>query len=257
MPPRFSWATSSRQGLAGSCSSTMSTSSRPASESAYGQRSWTDATRRAFWVAERTEALQPSEDLGSRHSRDEGLRGLREPRDRMARRPRPKELQGPLSALSESAAREWRSTSPPARPIPDHSRQHSTPGVDSLEWAERLNEAISEESRVALKDLAEASPRYARWVRSRLAQDHDTPRQYLITLRALEILIERDRRKAQLPFEYEELPAEDLESRDDSAVRNAAELFLARGALIPILLWPRVRGQPCLPQHRAVPAPRR
>jgi len=97
-------------------------------------------------------------------------------------------------------------------------------GLDSLENAERVRKAI-EIVRARVDALGRAQPRYREWIRSRAAQE-GSPWEILVGLRTLEILIERDRRKRQMSFDFE-LPAEDLEQRDGSAVRNAAELFLA------------------------------
>ncbi|MFH1981318.1 MAG: hypothetical protein ABIL58_05720 [Pseudomonadota bacterium] len=73
--------------------------------------------------------------------------------------------------------------------------------------------------------------KYREWVRSR-AEFDGTLREKLVAWRTLEILIERDRRKSQLTFDFD-LPSEMLEEREDSSVRAAAGLFVATEFSIP------------------------
>src|SRR5262249_48202004 len=75
--------------------------------------------------------------------------------------------------------------------------------------------------------LAEKKPQYAEWVRARSGIS-GTAREQLISWRALEILIERHTRRRQLELGLEPLSRDELEDKDGSDVRGAAELFLRR-----------------------------
>ena len=73
--------------------------------------------------------------------------------------------------------------------------------------------------------------RYAAWIGER-ERMQGTPRQLAIAWRMLEILIEREERKSQSSFEFA-LDVQDLEAKDDSSLRTAAELFLSGEFKLP------------------------
>ena len=75
--------------------------------------------------------------------------------------------------------------------------------------------------------------RYEEWIRS--AETHrGTARERAIVWRSIEILIERDKRRAQqLAFDFLPLPSTDVEERKLSTVRSAAEQLLAQEFDIP------------------------
>jgi hypothetical protein len=87
-----------------------------------------------------------------------------------------------------------------------------------------------------VRKVAGQDTRYREWVRARDEIDGD-PREMLVGWRSLEILIARQRRKTQLSFELP-LGLDELEDRDDSGVRAAAELFLAEEFSFPYYYGP-------------------
>ena len=75
--------------------------------------------------------------------------------------------------------------------------------------------------------------RFEDWIAAR-EQAEGTPRERAVGWRALEILIEREMRKAQRSlFDDEALDEGQLKQKDDSSVKQAAELFLAREYRLP------------------------
>jgi hypothetical protein len=73
--------------------------------------------------------------------------------------------------------------------------------------------------------------RYAAWIAER-EQMQGTTRQVVVAWRMLEILIEREERKNQKSFDFA-FEAQELQAKDDSSLRTAAELFLADEFRIP------------------------
>jgi len=95
--------------------------------------------------------------------------------------------------------------------------------MDRPEWVEKLQrslEAVS--SRV--KSKVDAESRFEEWVRARESFE-GTLREKLVAWRSVEILIEREKRSRQLSFGFP-LSASELEKKDDSAVKAAAEVCL-------------------------------
>ncbi len=181
--------------------------------------------RTGVWVAERLSALSTDELLapGALESRDyDGIVNLE---DAWARGQGRRSFVSAVVAIAERRA----------RMAADDSDVGSfaaslDPGQDPLEYADRVGSAI-DVVRHRLEEIARTHPRYAEWIRSRSDQE-GSPREVLIGLRSLEILIERDRRKSQMSLDFD-LSSADLEERDSSAVRNAAELFLAAEFKVP------------------------
>jgi hypothetical protein len=104
---------------------------------------------------------------------------------------------------------------------------------DSLEggeWQDRFRMAggrIIERTR----EMAKGKQRYSRWVADR-EELNDTPREMALAWRSLEILIEREERKAQRSLDFP-MQVEELQKRDDSDIRAAAELLLCKEFEIP------------------------
>ncbi|RUL89467.1 ORC-CDC6 family AAA ATPase [Tautonia sociabilis] len=82
-----------------------------------------------------------------------------------------------------------------------------------------------------------ASRRYGGWIDAR-QQAQGTPRERAIGWRSLEVLIERELRRPQKSLFDDLLEEGELEQKDDSSVRNAAELFLAREYGLPYYFGP-------------------
>lgn len=97
--------------------------------------------------------------------------------------------------------------------------------LDSPEWENKYSAAIDVIS-TRVRALAAGSNLFEEWLQSR-EQIHGTTREQAIAWRTLEILIERERRKLNLRFDWA-IPIGELERRDEADVRGAAELFIAR-----------------------------
>jgi hypothetical protein len=107
--------------------------------------------------------------------------------------------------------------------------------LDGTEWQQRFSKAL--DIIVArVRALAGTQSLFQEWVAAREAMD-GTPRERAIAWRTLEILIEREKRKSQRVFDFA-LSADVLEDKDDSAVRAAAELFLAAEFGFPYYFGP-------------------
>ena len=102
--------------------------------------------------------------------------------------------------------------------------------LDGTEWRRKFVDAL-EVVRSRVLTLASTQALFQEWVAERQAME-GTPREQAIAWRALEILIVREKRNAQKAFDFA-LSADVLEDKDDSAVKAAAELFLARECGIP------------------------
>lgn len=98
--------------------------------------------------------------------------------------------------------------------------------LDAEAWQEKIQKALAI-VRARVEGLAKGKSQYTGWVTSR-AEAEGTPREQLIGWRSLEILIERHSRKKQLALVLEPLSRDELEDKDGSDVRGAAELFLSK-----------------------------
>jgi hypothetical protein len=102
--------------------------------------------------------------------------------------------------------------------------------LDALEWQGKLRPAL-DHVRARVESIAVTEPRFREWIASRQILE-STLRERLLAWRSTEILIERERRRSQKSFEFP-LASADLEQKDDSAVRAAAEIFVAREFELP------------------------
>jgi hypothetical protein len=105
--------------------------------------------------------------------------------------------------------------------------QDSLDGTEWQNYFERALDTISER----VRKRASSSKRYKEWIEAKEIFS-GTIRERAIEWRSLEILIERDERKSQQVFDFE-LSLEDLEKKEASAVRSAAEFFIAQDFNIP------------------------
>lgn len=185
--------------------------------------------RTGVWVAERLSALSTDELLapGALESRDHA--GIVNLEDAWTKGQGRRSFVAAVVAIAERRARMAADVAAGASNVGSFAAALD-PGQDLLKYADRVSIAI-DVVRHRVEEIARTHPRYAEWIRSRSDQE-GSPRQVLIGLRSLEILIERDLRKSQMSLDFE-LSAADLEQRDDSAVRNAAELFLAAEFKVP------------------------
>jgi hypothetical protein len=102
--------------------------------------------------------------------------------------------------------------------------------LDDTLWQPKHEQALTiVKDRVKRMDAQRG--RYAAWIAER-EQMQGTPRQLAVAWRMLEILVEREERKSQKAFGFA-FDAGDLQAKDDSSLRTAAELFLADEFKIP------------------------
>lgn len=102
--------------------------------------------------------------------------------------------------------------------------------LDDTFWQPKHEQAVTVvKNRVKRMDAQKG--RYAAWIAER-EQMQGTPRQLAVAWRMLEILVEREERKSQKAFDFA-FDAAELQAKDDSSLRTAAELFLAEEFKIP------------------------
>jgi len=176
----------------------------------------------SVWIAERLEALQAGEvlDVGAIGNRDYGQiinlesfwRNRSKRFETTARDIANRRAQAAADVEIESFEGCLQST------------------LDGAEWAKKLEPALStviDRGRAA----AGTDSRFKEWVGARESLE-GTTREMLLAWRTTEILIEREKRKRQLAFPFP-FSTEDLEKKDDSAARAAAELFLKQEFHLP------------------------
>lgn len=83
-----------------------------------------------------------------------------------------------------------------------------------------------------VKERASGNSKFTAWISERESAS-GTPREQLLGWRTLEILVERELRKAQQTLEFIEYDSSELAQKDSSDVRAAAELFAAREFNLP------------------------
>jgi hypothetical protein len=102
--------------------------------------------------------------------------------------------------------------------------------LEGTRWQDRISPAVNEVAE-RVRSLAGETALYRSWISTR-EKAQGTAMQRLLGWRSLEILIERDKGKAQKAFDFV-LSSEELEEREGSDVGAAAELFLARELKLP------------------------
>jgi hypothetical protein len=175
------------------------------------------------WIAERFEALSTEEMLasGARHGRDYGEVMLLENywrgnikrfenlvlnvADRRAQSAADAEIQSFSSCLQSS--------------------------LDGTEWQAKFESAL-EVVKERVKKLAGNKALFQEWIADR-ERIEGTPSEQVTAWRALEILIEREKRRAQKSLFDAPLTVAALAEKDDSAVRASAILFISREFSFP------------------------
>ncbi|HOD19122.1 MAG TPA: hypothetical protein PLV86_00020 [Candidatus Fermentibacter daniensis] len=178
------------------------------------------------WIAERLEALSREELLanGALEGRDYGeVVNLEDAWEKTKR------FEKAVTGIAERRARMASDVAAGAWAIGSFEASLKS-SLDSAEFEKTLSSAL-ETVQGRVIQLVATHQKYREWVRARTEFD-GTPREKLVAWRALEILIERDRRKSQMTFDFD-LPPETLEAREDSSVRAAADLFVAAEFEIP------------------------
>ena len=97
--------------------------------------------------------------------------------------------------------------------------------LDNLEWDQRFRQFEEAVAR-RVRNRASMDKSYDEWVKH-VETGGGTPRERSVEWRSLEILIERDSRRAQQRLVDLPLSDQDLKEQEGSDVREAAELFLS------------------------------
>lgn len=181
----------------------------------------------AVWIAERYEALSPEEMLASGALDRRDYDGIILLEDYW--RSKAKRFEHLVLNIADRRARSATDTE-----IGSFASSIEV-SLDSAEWQQKHFDAIKVVSSRILS-AAGTDPRYQDWIKSREVEK-GTPWERLIARRVLEILIERERRKSQRTFGFP-LRREDLDEKDDSDVRGAAELFVSREFSLPYYYGP-------------------
>lgn len=173
--------------------------------------------RSTVWLAERFEVLSTQELLapGALSGRDHLVINLE--------REWKKRFESAAKLIAERRARMAAESA--GANAPDAFAATIETDLDGPVWQEKMQAALKV-VRTRVETLAASKPLYSDWVRSRVEVD-GTLRHQLIKWRTLEILIIRHIGKKQM-FLFEPLSTEDLEDKDESDVRAAAELFLSK-----------------------------
>jgi hypothetical protein len=108
--------------------------------------------------------------------------------------------------------------------------------LDGTEWRETFSQAL-EVVINRVRSLAGQKVRFQDWVASR-EKMRGTLRERVVAWRALEILIEREKRKPQRSLFETPFSVEILKEKDDAAVRASAELFISQEFGLPYYFGP-------------------
>lgn len=177
-----------------------------------------------IWISERLEALSPSEILSS---------GVTEGR----------EYTGPVNledywrsshfnrferAVENIANRRIKSAKDIRVSGPFTACLQSS--IENGQWKNNFDEAIEKISNRISKRIS-FTRRYDDWINA-CKRKESSPQGKAIAWRLLEILIERDLHKAQLSFGFM-LPEEDLDKKEVSSIRSAAEYLVSKDANVP------------------------
>ena len=175
-----------------------------------------------IWVAERLEALSHREMLseGALQSRD--YEGIIQLESRWARRPKPyAKFVSQVANLRARRADGFEDRDFFALLAEDDTSDHDSRFEDACREIEMRLKHVNDKGRY--DDWLEAARRYPGGTVERARK-----------WRATEILIDRDRARAQRSFDFELLPEHELDDRGSSSVDHAADLFLRKELDVPI-----------------------
>lgn len=177
----------------------------------------------SVWIAERLEALSPNElfaqgaTTGREYEQQIHL-------EQFWRTGSPKKFEKTLINIADRRAKS-------ARDFPYGSFAGCLQdSLDGVEWQDHFNKAIEVVSN-RIRNMASNTRRYDDWMRAK-EKFEGTPRERAVAWRMLEIIIERERMREQMSFNFA-LPVEQLKDMEDSTVRSAAELFIAQEFKLP------------------------
>jgi len=179
----------------------------------------------SVWLAERFEALEPSELLGMGAIRGRDYQGPLNIEDYWIKNTKKFEkLTGNIADRRAKAARDIQVSSFAAC---------LAESLDGIEWQrgfERAFEQVSERVNLRVGE----SPLYSGWMRAKQEAHYESAQAKALQWRALEILIERDLSRNQRTLEVGvPLPEGDLESLESSALSSAADFFISQEFQMP------------------------
>jgi hypothetical protein len=180
----------------------------------------------AVWLAERLEALVTDELLGSgtQQGRDYDILWIEE--FWRGKRPRFEKLSHNIADRRANASIDVEVGT--LTPLLEAS-------LDATDWTERYEELLAELQQRVTKEMT-GQARFSEWIA--MPELASGPiRERVTTWRMLEILVHRERKKAQQQFDFV-LGTEEFEERSDSQIRAAAELFLAQEHKLPYYFGP-------------------
>ena len=181
------------------------------------------------WIAERFEALSTQEMLSSGAHQGRDYESTVEIESYWRQKP------DRFEKLAMKVA-DRRAVAAPETEI-DSFRSCLQDTLDSPDWDDKFT-SISDIIAARIQDQVHGKPQFQEWIAAR-EEAEGTPRERAIGWRALEILIQRElSRKQKTLFEDAPLEEEELSRRDDSSVKNAAELFLAKEFKLPYYYGP-------------------
>lgn len=185
-----------------------------------------DDAPRHVWLAERLSVLPPSELLspGAPTGRDSVVVLLEE--FWREKRRRAEKL---LLSIADRRSRYARDTDV------HEFGPNLEDSLDDPRWNQTF-ESVARAIEARVREKVAAKPSFNQWLTAQSGAG-DTPRERALAWRTLEILIERELRSSQMSLELP-LSEDDLASKDDSQVKAAAELFLAREAGVPFYFGP-------------------
>ena len=175
------------------------------------------------WIAERLEALTSEEllEVGARHGRD--YSDVAPTLESYWRR-YPQRFERTVLAIADKRVRE-------AQPVEVDSFASCV--QDSIETPDMRTqlEEIASAAELEVRNKWSDTERFREWLDT-TGDAVGTAYERAVAWQTMDILITRENRKAQLTFEFA-LSPEELQKKDDSAVRVAAELFLASRFRLP------------------------
>jgi len=183
-------------------------------------------TNHGVWLAERLEALHYTDllSLGAIRGRDYQVTVIESFwRDRLKR------FEQLVLNIAERRA---------ALAVGGETRSFSSCLEDSLggtEWQDTHEKALQVVKERILHRVSHTN-RYTEWIAERKSLEGPI-RQVVLAWRALEILIEREEGNNQSTFNFA-LTVQDLQTKDDSSLKTAAELFLAAEFKLPFYFGP-------------------
>ena len=176
-----------------------------------------------MWIAERLEALTSEEllELGAKHGRDYGDRALT--LESYWRR-YPTRFERTVLAIADKRVREAQQVDI------DSFAGCLQSSLETPDFRTELEEAAAA-AEADVRNRWSDKERFREWIATTSASE-GTAYERAVAWQTTDILITRENRRTQLAFDFA-LSPEELQKKDDSAVRAAAELFLAKRFRLP------------------------